>query len=485
MSAAEVMPMLPILIVAGAVVAMMLQLAVVRSHGGTAVVAIGAVTAALTSMPWVGSGTSQAVAPLLVLDGSAIFFMGLVLAATVAVLCMSLAYLMKHPSGERRAEEYYLLVLLASTGACVLVSADHAASLILGLELLSLSLYGLIGYLRARPWALEAAIKYLILSVAASAFLLFGLALLYAQTGTLELTTMGILLRSDSGTSPMVLAGVGLLLVGVGFKLGIAPFHLWAPDVYQGAPAPVTAFVATVSKAAVFALLLRLTVLWDLHQHGGFWTLLAIMAVLSMSLGNLLALLQTDVKRILAYSSIAHLGYALVAFLAGGPLAGEAVAVYLVAYSVTSLGAFMVVTMLSTATEDGDGLTHYQGLLWSRPWIGSAMIVMLLSLAGIPLTVGFIGKFYAVTAGVSSGLWALLFTLAANSVVGLFYYLRVIVAMMAREAAEPAMAYTATAERYRWVGGWSLAVITLLTVWLGVNPEPLIRVIRALMVGGM
>jgi NADH-quinone oxidoreductase subunit N len=437
----------------------------------------------LASLPWVTPDGPRPVTSLVLIDGYALFYMGLVLVTSLAVIAMSLPYLLMRPSDEAQPEEYYLLLLLATIGACVLVAADHVASLFLGLELIGLSLYGLIGYLRARSRSLEAAVKYLVLSAASSAFLLFGLALLYIHSGTMELSKMGMLQRVEEDLSVLVLAGVAFIVIAIGFKLGIAPFHMWAPDVYQGAPVPVTAFVATCSKAAVFALLLRLAVVMDLHEQGAFWNLVAIIAVLSMSVGNLLALLQSDVKRILAYSSIAHLGYALVAFLAGGALAVEAVSVYLVAYVLTSLGAFTVVALLSNRHEDADRLDRYQALFWRRPWVSAAMVVMLLSLAGIPLTVGFIGKFYAIAAGVGSGLWALLLILVTNSVIGLFYYLRIIVVMMARAIPAPQPSEAVSPSRYLWVGGWSLAIVTLLTLWIGLNPEPLIRLVRTVVVG--
>lgn len=483
MNWADLIALIPFIVLTIAVATMMLQIALARRHVVTAGMAMAACVVALGSLPRVITDGSRRVMSLLLVDGYALFYMGLILTASLAVTAMSLPYLRMRPSDERQPEEYYLLLLLATIGGCVLVAADHVATLFLGLELISLSLYGLIGYLRNRARSLEAAIKYLVLSSAASAFLLFGLALLYAETGTMELTRMGMLQRIGEGMSLMVLAGIGFVLIAVGFKLGVAPFHMWVPDVYQGAPAPVTAFVATCSKAAVFALLLRLTFAMDLQSSGAFWNLVAIMAVLSMFMGNLLALLQSDVKRILAYSSIAHLGYALVAFLAGGKLAVESVTVYLVAYVLTTLGAFTVVSILSDARDDGDRLDQYQALFWRRPWVGLAMMVMLLSLAGIPLTVGFVGKFYAVTAGVGSGLWALLLILVANSVIGLFYYLRIIVVMMARTTTEPGGAHDGS--DYLWLGGWSLAVITWLALWIGVNPEPLIGVIRTVVVGAM
>jgi NADH-quinone oxidoreductase subunit N len=343
----DVVTLIPFMLLTAGLVSMMLLIAWSRRHALVAFVAGATMVSALATLPVARGLGDRTVALLFILDGYSLLYMGLVLAATLAVVAMAYPYLQARPSGEERREECYLLLTTAALGACVLVSAAHFASLFLGLELLGVSLYALLGYTRARPRALEAAVKYLVLSAAASAFLLFGLALLYAETGTMELARIGTIIRIQERMPILLLAGGGFLLAGMGFKLGVAPFHLWVPDVYQGAPAPITAFIATASKAAVLALLLRLASSTDLLEQQGFRTLVAVAAGLSMLLGNLLALQQRDVKRILAYSSIAHLGYALIAFLAAGRHAAEAVTLYLAAYTVMSLGAFTVVTMLS------------------------------------------------------------------------------------------------------------------------------------------
>jgi NADH-quinone oxidoreductase subunit N len=436
---------------------------------------------ALATLPVARGLGDRTVALLFILDGYSLLYMGLVLAATLAVVAMAYPYLQARPSGEERREECYLLLTTAALGACVLVSAAHFASLFLGLELLGVSLYALLGYTRARPRALEAAVKYLVLSAAASAFLLFGLALLYAETGTMELARIGTIIRIQERMPILLLAGGGFLLAGMGFKLGIAPFHLWVPDVYQGAPAPITAFIATASKAAVLALLLRLASSTDLLEQQGFRTLVAVAAGLSMLLGNLLALQQRDVKRILAYSSIAHLGYALIAFLAAGRHAAEAVTLYLAAYTVMSLGAFTVVTMLSDRERDGDEITLYAGLFWRRPWLAAAMAVLLLSLAGIPMTIGFIGKFYVITAGVAAERWGLLLLLVAGSVIGLFYYLRVVAAMAGEVPQASRLPWTIEPSPSYWIAGCVLALMTGATILTGLYPEPVISLLRALL----
>lgn len=479
MIAQDVTVLAPFLVLTVTLVVMILLVAWSRRHRPVAFTAAAGAGAALLSLPVAGRVADRTVALLLIIDGYSLFYMGLVLVAQLSVVAMLYPYLSQRPSGEDHPEECYLLLTTATIGACVLVAAAHVASLFLGLELVGLSLYALLGYLRARRQALEAAVKYLVLSASASAFLLFGLALVYAETGTLEFARIGMAVRLQEQSPLLFLGGSALVLVGIGFKLGIAPFHLWVPDVYQGAPAPITAFIATASKAAVLALLLRLAAMTTLAEQPVFRSLLAGIAILSMLIGNLLALQQRDVKRLLAYSSIAHLGYALVAFLADGDRAAEAVTIYLTAYTVTALGAFAVVTMLSDRDREGSEFTRYEGLFWHRPWLSGAMFVMLLSLAGIPMTVGFLAKFYAVTAGVEAERWGLLLALAAGSVMGLYYYLRIVAAMVgagpdlaARPLEQPSLPL--------WTIGSVLAALTAFAIWAGLYPGPLIELVRAL-----
>lgn len=465
----ELLAVLPLMVTAATALTLLLVIATRRHHLAAALTAIAGYAGALLSL-WVSASVlPRPATELLVMDRYALFYIGLILLASLAVALLSYAYLQHRPE---QHEEYYVLLLLASLGAEVLVASRHVASLFLGLELLSVSLYGLIAYVRTEPRPLEAGLKYVILSAASSSFLLFGLAIMYFQAGSLAFRDLAATLRAEEGLELVLLAGLALLLTGLGFKLALAPFHMWTPDVYEGAPAPVTAFVATVSKGAVVAFLLRLFVEIDGRALASVWAALGLVAAASMILGNGLALLQENVKRLLAYSSIAHLGYLLVAFLASGPLAVEAVGYYVVAYFVTTLGAFGVVTVLSGSDGDADRLADYEGLFWSRPWLASVFTLMLLSLAGIPLTAGFIGKFYVIAAGVDSRLWTLVVLFVLNSVVGLFYYLRVLRAMLA----VPDQA--AAAAPLPWTGGAVLAGLAVLLVWFGVYPDPLIAAIQ-------
>jgi len=469
MNAADLFALLPFLLIAGTSVLVLLGIAASRRHWLSLCITLVGTAAAFGSLWLVAPLAPRQVTPLLILDRYALFYIGLIIAATFTIAMFCYGYLGRR--SETR-EELYVLLLVATLGSMVLVSSSHFVSFFLGLEILSVTLYALAAYLRTRRRPLEAGIKYLILAGSSSAFLLFGMALIYAQLGTMELLRLAALL-AGAQNSPLVLAGLTFIVTGIGFKLGVVPFHLWAPDVYEGAPAPVTAFIATVSKGAIFALLLRyFYTAGALHSHPVF-VLFAIIAIASMLIGNLLALLQNNVKRILAYSSIAHMGYLLVAFEARNTTASEAVAFYLVAYFITTIGAFGVVTVLSDEERDADRLEDYAGLFRRRPMLASIFTIMLLSLAGIPVTAGFLAKFYVVTAGASAGIWSLIVLLVITSVIGLFYYLRVVVTMYARVQEE-----APHAEPHAIGGSYVLVALTILLVWLGVYPVPLLHVIR-------
>ncbi|MDX1817618.1 MAG: NADH-quinone oxidoreductase subunit N, partial [Marinobacter sp.] len=329
--------------------------------------------------------------------------------------------------------------------------------------------------------SLEAGIKYLLLSATATAFLLFGMALIYARTGSLDLGWVsGAMVRASDA---WMLAGAGLIVVGLGFKLSVVPFHLWTPDVYQGGPAPATIFLATVSKLAVFVVLLRLALAAPVFQSEWMQTVITVLALLTMLGGNLLALFQANLKRLLGYSSVAHFGYLLVAIIAGNALAIETTGVYLVTYLITTLAAFGVVTMVSSpfGGEDADALPLYRGLFWRRPYLAAVMTVSFLSLAGIPLTAGFIGKFYVIALGVSESRWWLVGGIVAGSAIGLYYYLRVMVTLYLPEPGMPRR--DAAHDWGSRVGGLTLIAVALAILVLGVYPTPMIDWIQQLSVG--
>jgi len=484
MSQLDFIALLPILTLAGCALIAMVQVAFFRRLDTAAVMCGGGCVATLGSICAALSVAPRRVTTLLVVDGYGLFYAGLIVIATAIVAALSYEYVVKQNAEREECEEFFVLLLLAALGAIVLTAAGHFVSFFLGLELMSVSLYGLIGYFRTRRRPIEAAVKYLILSAASSAFLLFGMALMYFETGTMEFARLGIM-TAAANEGRMFVTGMAMTLVALGFKLAVAPFHMWTPDVYEGAPAPVTAFIATVSKGAIFALLLRYFTQVNSGPDPALWWVFSIIAVVSMFTGNLLALLQQNVKRILAYSSIAHLGYLLVAFLAAGPSAVEAVTFYLVAYFIMTLGAFGVVSVLSEPAggpdaRDADNLEDYRGLFWTRPWLSTSFTLMLLSLAGIPLTVGFLGKFYVIAAGIQASLWPLVIVLVVNSVIGLFYYLRIVVAMTATTSASSTFLPRLAAGPPEWAAVLSLTVLTLLLIGIGIYPDTLIRLIQSL-----
>ncbi|MGH9557703.1 MAG: NADH-quinone oxidoreductase subunit N [Bryobacteraceae bacterium] len=467
MTSIDALALLPLIITMGTSILVMLAIAIHRSHAWVVALTVAGLAVAFISLFAAAGVIPHQPTPLLIVDSYALFYMGLILASAGAVALLSYKYFAAH---EGDPEELYLLLLVATLGCETLVASAHFASFFLGLEILSVSLYGMIAYLTDRKQPLEAGIKYLILAAASSAFLLFGMALVYADLGTMEIGQIAA--RGMAAPySALTLTGMALIITGIGFKLALVPFHLWTPDVYQGAPAPVTAFIATASKSSMFALLLRY--FHGSPLHGAMFTIFTIIAIASMLAGNLLALLQSNVKRILAYSSIAHLGYTLVAFLAGGEAGAEAVTFYLVAYTVTTLGAFGVIAALSPSERDADRIEDYQGLFWRKPWSAAIFTGMLFSLAGIPATAGFIGKFYVVAAGAAATIWALIVILVVTSAIGLYYYLRIVVALYSAAPEEAAPIARAPA-----ASGFVLGVLALLLVWLGVYPQPMIQMIR-------
>ncbi len=475
MNAAAFAAFAPFTLLGAVTIVVMLLIAVHRNHHLTALSTIIGLLLCCIALPLAAPASPTPVTPLFVVDGTALFYAGLVLGSALIVAILSYAYL-DGPGGRPR-EEYYLLLLTATLGAAVLPASVHFASFFLGLETLSIALLGLISYASPRGNAAEAGIKYLVLGGASSAFLLFGMALIYADLGTMSFARIGALAHAGGTPDLYRLVGVAMMLTGVGFKLSLVPFHMWTPDIYEGAPAPVTGFVAVVSKIAVFAVILRYFILAEGQADASLRAGLAVIAILSMLGGNLLALLQNNLKRLLAYSSIAHLGYLLVAFLAAGSLGLEAAAYYLAAYAVTSLGAFGIVALLTVpgAQRDADQIEDYRGLFRTRPFLAGSLALMLLSLAGMPPTMGFIGKFYLATAGVGAGLFWPVAALVVGSVIGLYYYLRVLVAMA---MPAPAGQATAPAAARPLFGNAVIAALLVLLLALGAYPAPLITLIR-------
>ncbi|WP_049292640.1 NADH-quinone oxidoreductase subunit NuoN [Franconibacter helveticus] len=473
----QLIALLPLLVVGLTVVVVMLSIAWRRNHFLNATLSVIGLNAALLSLWFVGQVGPMDVTPLMRVDGYAMLYTGLVLLASLATCTFAYPWLQGYPDNK---EEFYLLVLIAALGGILLANANHLASLFLGIELISLPLFGLIGYAFRQKRSLEASVKYTILSAAASSFLLFGIALVYAQSGSLSFVSLGKSLADNMLHEPLLLAGLGLMIVGLGFKLSLVPFHLWTPDVYQGAPAPVSTFLATASKIAIFGVVMRLFLYAPVGNSEAVRVVLGIIAFISIIFGNLMALSQTNIKRLLGYSSISHLGYLLVALIAlhSGEMSMETVGVYLAGYLFSSLGAFGVVSLMSSPYRgpDADSLYSYRGLFWHRPILSAVMTVMMLSLAGIPMTLGFIGKFYVLAVGVQSSLWWLTAAVVVGSAIGLYYYLRVAVSLY---LSAPQQLNRDAPSNWAWsAGGVVVLLSALLVLVLGVWPQPLITLVQ-------
>jgi NADH-quinone oxidoreductase subunit N len=470
MTADELIAISPFIVITSAAVLAMLLIAIYRCHSVVYTVALIGMGLSFTFLLILHPQPATQVTSLLIVDRYAVFFMALFLSAGLIICVFSYEYFRRRAGNN---EEYYLLFMLAVLGSMVIVSSSHFVSFFLGLELLSISLYAMIAYLRNSESAIEAGIKYLVLASISVAFMLFGIALIYADTGLM--TFADISTYADSSVGALTLLGTVLFIVGVGFKLAVVPFHMWTPDVYEGSSAPVAAFIATISKGAVFVFLFRYFNRTGMLELNSIFAIFMIISTASMFVGNLLALLQNNVKRILAYSSIAHMGYLLVAFLSGGRHGIAAVCFYLVAYFVTTLGAFGVVGLLSRGEREADMIADYRGMAWRKPWLAALFTFTLLSLAGIPLTAGFIGKFYLLTAGASSALWFLVIMLITSSAIGLFYYLRIVIAMYRQPAEEVSAISTIRAFSS---GGLTLTGLTFILISLGVYPSVLISIIH-------
>jgi NADH-quinone oxidoreductase subunit N len=391
-------------------------------------------------------------------DAFSIFFHFLVVAVTAVVILTSYEYMEVQ---EIRAGEYYGLILFGAVGMCLMSSAVELVLIFIALEISSISTYILAGFRRRAAISSEASVKYFLLGSFATAFFLYGVALMFGATGSTSIKDIGNVLRS--GQVPVLAyLGVALMFVGLGFKVAAAPFHIWTPDVYEGAPSPVVGFMSTAPKAAVFAVLLRL--MFEAHAPGRIW-LIWVVAALSMTIGNLGALVQNNVKRLLAYSSIAHAGYLLVAFAALPDNGIPAAMFYTASYAAMNVGAFAVVSHFGSAGERYVSLEDYSGLGTRSPLLAAILTIFLLSLIGIPITGGFFAKFYVFSAALQANLVGLVIIGVINSAIAAYYYLRVIVVMYMREPREEVPVSPIPAGL-----GVALAISVVATIYLGVLP---------------
>ena len=404
---------------------------------------------------------------MLIHDGFTVFFTLLFLGVTAVAVLLSWDYVKRMRINQ---SEYYALLLASTLGMIIMSASNDLITIFLGLELMSLALYVLVGFQRNRLDSNEASMKYFLLGAFASGFLLYGIALLYGATGTTHLGRMAAFLAgSPLLDNPLLVAGSLLLLVGFAFKVAAVPFHMWTPDAYEGAPTTVTGYMSVGAKAAGFAALLRVVLLALADLQTDWRPILTWLAILTMTVGNVTALLQNNLKRMLAYSSIAHAGYVLVALVAGGQDGASAALFYLAVYSLMNLGAFGVLALMGRGADERVLISDLAGLGFRQPVLGLAMAIFMISLGGIPPTAGFMGKLYVFSVAVKANLIPLVVVGVINSVVSVFYYLRVTVAMYMQEPrGEPvAVSWTVPA-----VVGVLIALA--LTLWWGVQAQALL-----------
>jgi NADH-quinone oxidoreductase subunit N len=463
-----------LVLISGALLVLIADVALPRSartsHGALAWLTLATIGATLVSLIPLAGTRVEVAHGLIAVDRFALFFKIVFLAAAAMTVLMSVRYLEVEgvPPGE-----YYFLILCATLGMMIMAGGIDLITIFIGLETMALSFYILVGFIKPNQRSNEAAIKYFLLGAFSLGILLYGMSIMYGLSGTTGLRVMAPVLAGKVHDPRLVLAVI-LVVAGVGFKIAAVPFHMWAPDVYEGAPTPITAFLSVGSKAASFAMLLRIF-LEGLPSSSPDWRVLfAVLSVATMTVGNLAALTQTNVKRMLAYSSIAHAGYILMGVVAGSPRGVSAMLIYLLIYSFMQLGAFAVIVLLRRRDIVGDELKDFSGLSFRSPFAAFAMLIFMLSLGGIPPTAGFMGKFWLFGAVVDTPGYVWLAVVGVlNSAISLYYYVRLVVFMYLKKetmGSEPVAGPSLT---------FVLAVAVAATIILGIYPRLLFEVAEA------
>jgi NADH-quinone oxidoreductase subunit N len=467
-SGADIAALLPVWILSIAAMAIML-VNVTRQRPRTSVSAILALIGIVgaTWATWELRDESRALFhDMYRVDAYTTYFTFLFLAIAAVGVLFSWDYLKRTNLNQG---EFYALMLLSTLGMIFMAAANDLIMIFLGLELMSLALYILAGFRKNRFESNEAALKYFLLGAFASGFLLYGIALVFGATGSTNLSEIGgYLLGSPAVGTPLLMVGGLLVFIGLGFKVSLVPFHMWTPDAYEGAPTTATAFMSAGAKAAGFAALLRVLMI-ALPSITPHWTDVMIgLCVLTMTVGNVIAILQSNLKRMLAYSSIAHAGYVMLGVIAGGTVGAAAVLFYLAVYTVMNLGAFGIVSLMGRGADERVRVQDLAGAGFRHPWLGVAMTVFMLGLAGIPPTAGFVGKLYLFGAALSQGHVFLVVVAVLNSVAAVYYYLRPVVVMyMTQPEGEPLEVSSALPAVL------AIGVLVVATFWFGTLAAPL------------
>jgi NADH-quinone oxidoreductase subunit N len=442
-------------------------------------VTVGVLAATLLSLAPFTDVNVEISQGLIAVDQFALFFKIVFLLAALLTVLMSARYLEIEGASPG---EYYFLILCATLGMMIMAGGVDLITSFIGLETMAVSFYILAGFIKPNQRSNEAAVKYFLLGAFSLGILLYGMSLMYGLSGSTNMRVMATVFAGQE-RNPLLILAVILVVAGMGFKIAAVPFHMWAPDVYEGAPTPITAFLSVGSKAASFAMLLRIFTIAVPSMNADWRMLFEVLAIVTMTVGNLAALTQSNIKRMLAYSSIAHAGYLLIGVVAYSPRGIAATLIYLLIYAFMQLGAFAVVIMMRRRDVIGDELKDLSGLHFRHPFAAFAMLVFMLSLGGIPPTAGFMGKFWLFSAAIEAGYVWLALIGVLNSAISLYYYVRIVVFMYLRKettgsepALNPALAFT-------------LAVAVIATIALGVYPQPLFeaaeRSAQSLTIGGI
>ncbi len=438
---------------------------------------IGIFFAGLYTFPQIGSVRSG-FEEMFISDGYALFFKIIFLIIAFLTVLISIGYIHREMI---EFGEYYALILFATLGMMLMAAGSHLITIFLGLETMSISIYILAGMMREDKRSVEAALKYFLLGAFATGFLLYGIALVYGATGSLHLKDIAAYIASKNLLrSPMLLMSLVFLTIGFGFKIASVPFHMWTPDVYEGAPTSITAFMATGVKAAAFSALVRVF-FSALPAFRPDWTsIMWMLCVATMTVGNIVAISQTNIKRMLAYSSIAHAGYILVAFVAGNDLGVSGILFYLMAYAFMNIGAFTVVILLGKKGEENTLIKDYAGIGFKHPLLAASMTIFLLSMAGIPPLGGFMAKFYVFSAAVKSKFYWLAILGVLNSAVSVYYYLRVTVLMYFRESEREI-----TGLQFSFASVLALILAVIGTLYMGIFPANVLSLAQRSIAGLM
>jgi NADH-quinone oxidoreductase subunit N len=459
-----------LMITAGALLVLIADVALPRSQrAALGWVTLGVLAATAWSLAPFTSTHVEVARGLIAVDRFALFFKILFLVAAAITVLMSMRYLAVEGVSPG---EYYFLILCATLGMMIMAGGIDLVTIFIGLETMAVSFYILAGFIKPSQRSNEAAVKYFLLGAFSLGILLYGMSLMYGLSGTTSLRTMATLFAGQERDPRLVLAVI-LVVAGVGFKIAAVPFHMWAPDVYEGAPTPVTAFLSVGSKAASFAMLLRIF-LEGLPAMSADWRLLFwVLSAITMTVGNVAAVTQSNIKRMLAYSSIAHAGYVLIGVVAGTTRGVTATLIYLLIYSFMQLGAFTVVVLLRRRDVVGDELKDFSGLHFRNPFAAFAMLLFMLSLGGIPPTAGFMGKFWLFSAAIDAHYYWLALIGVLNSAISLYYYVRVVVFMYVKKETLGSEPVSSPALNV------ALAVAVAATLVLGVYPKLLFEVADA------